>query len=101
MDETRTFVERRKKPWGRSAAEIVVAIAAVFGLLVSIFTGVRAFYVNEYRIEVLERGVGEARTEMKEARADIRDLDRNVQRLVGAATKSGWIEDDQRKSHNK
>lgn len=87
------FIERRKKPWGRSAAEYIVALAAVFGLMVSLFTGVRAFYVNEYRIDILENSVRDVRVEVKEARGEIQDLDRSVQRLVGAATKQGWIEE--------
>jgi len=91
------FIERRKKPWGRSASEIVIAIAAVVGLLVSVFTGVRAFMVNEYRIDVLELTVKETKSEVKEARNEIQDLDRSVQRLVGAATKQGWVEEPRRK----
>jgi len=91
------FIERRKKPWGRSASEVVIAIAAVIGLGISLFTGIRAFYVNEYRIDVMEQAVKDARFEIKDARNDIKEMDRSVQRLVGAATKQGWIE--QRQSH--
>jgi hypothetical protein len=87
------FIERRKKPWGRSAAEVIIALSAVFGLLVSLFTGVRAFYVNEYRIDQLESSVREARIDVKQARTDIQDLDRSVQRLVGAATRQPFTDD--------
>ncbi len=86
------FVERRKKPWGRSAAEIVIAIAAVIGMAISIFTGVRAFYVNEYRIDQLEGAVKDVRSDVKDARADIKDMNRSVDRLVGAASNNGWTD---------
>ena len=79
------------RPVGRSIAEIVIAVSAMIGLALSLFTGIRAFYVNEYRIDVLEQAVKASREDVKDVRNDIKELDRGVQRLVGAATKNGWI----------
>jgi hypothetical protein len=93
------FIERRKKPWGRSGAELIIAVSAVTGLLISVFTGVRAFYVNEYRIDQMEGSIREVRIDIKQARTDIQDMDRSVQRLVGAATRQN-LSDDRPKHGN-
>jgi cell division protein FtsL len=89
VNEAQHFTDRRKKQ-PRSRAEIVIAVAAVLGVLVSVLTGIRAFYVNEYRIDILEVTVRETRTDIKEAKTAVVELDRSVQRLIGAADKHGW-----------
>lgn len=75
----------------RSNAEIVVAVAAIIGLMVSFFTGIRAYYVNEYRIDLTEKQLNELRIEVKTAREDIREVDHNVQRLLGIVIKEGPV----------
>ena len=80
----------RRKRAARSWPEIVIAIGVVVTMVISLFTGLRAFYVNEYRIDILESSVKETRNDIKEARSDVRELDRSVQKLLGAAEKHGW-----------
>lgn len=87
------FVDRRKAV-KRSFPEVIIAVAAVVGLIISMFTGLRAFYVNEYRVDLLEANVKEVRADVKEARTDIKELDRSVQRLVGTVIKNGWMSEE-------
>lgn len=75
----------------RSNAEIVIATAAIIGLMVSFFTGIRAYYVNEYRIDLTEKQLNELRTEFKKVRDDLQEVDHNVQRLLGMAIKDGGL----------
>lgn len=71
----------------RSNAEIVIATAAIIGLMVSFFTGIRAYYVNEYRIDLTEKQLNELRVEMKKVRDDLQEVDHSVQRLLGLVIK--------------
>ena len=75
----------------RSISEIIIAIAAVLSVFISLFTGIRAFYVNEYRIDVLEIALKDTRIDIKEARNDIQELDKSVQRLLGAAARRDLV----------
>jgi len=96
MSDGQQFIDRRRKSTGRSISEVIIAITALAGLAVSIFTGVRAFYVNEYRINILESNVQETRVDVKNLRGDVQELDRSVQRLVGAAIKGEWPQERQK-----
>lgn len=85
------FVDRRRKTTQRSMAEVLTVVGIFVSVAVSVFTGIRAFYVNEYRIDILESNVKETRMDIKETKNAVQELDRSVQRLVGAAAKQGWV----------